>query len=144
MIGERIRLLRRKKRYSITELAKRAGVSKSYLSYIERDVQKNPSLQFITKIAETLDTSVEFLLGKEEKSTAYSDDMLDNEWTTLLQKAVDEGLSKEDFREFQNFVRFRNWQNQQEDRMKSSTKSGGNHDTEQNNESRSRMDKAVD
>ncbi|MEH7380021.1 helix-turn-helix domain-containing protein [Bacillus sp. JJ1533] len=129
MIGERIRILRRKKRFSITELAKRAGVSKSYLSYIERDVQKNPSLQFITKIAGTLDTSVEYLLGKEEKSTYYSDDMLDKEWTALLQIAIDEGLSKEDFREFQNFVQFRNWQNQQEDSMKSSTKIGGKHDT---------------
>lgn len=119
MIGERIKSLRRKKQYSITELAKRAGVSKSYLSYIERDVQKNPSLQFLTKIAGTLDTSMEFLLGEEEKSGSLSEDMLDNEWTTLLQKAIDEGLSKEDFREFQNFVRYRNWQNEQEDKMKS-------------------------
>lgn len=120
MIGERIRKLRRKKRYSITELAKRAGVSKSYLSYIERDVQKNPSLQFLTKIAETLDTSMEYLLGNEEKSTSFPADidMLDKEWTTLLQKAIEEGLSKEDFREFQNFVRFRNWQNEQGDKMK--------------------------
>ncbi|MEH7224589.1 helix-turn-helix domain-containing protein [Bacillus sp. JJ1566] len=128
MIGERIRILRGKKRYSITELAKRAGVSKSYLSYIERDVQKNPSLQFLTKIAETLDTSIEYLLGEEEKRPYYFEDKLDKEWTKLLQKAIDQGLSKNDFHEFQNFVRFRNWQNEQDDKSKSSIKSGENHD----------------
>ncbi|WP_010678092.1 helix-turn-helix domain-containing protein [Bacillus timonensis] len=128
MIGERIKSLRRKKRYSITELAKRAGVSKSYLSYIERDVQKNPSLQFLTKIAETLDTSMEYLLGDEEKCTTFTKDMLDKEWTVLLQKAIDDGLSKEDFREFQNFVRFRNWQNEQDDKVKNFPKDGGFHD----------------
>ncbi|MEH7384942.1 helix-turn-helix domain-containing protein [Bacillus sp. JJ1521] len=114
MIGERIKSLRRKKRYSITELAKRAGVSKSYLSYIERDVQKNPSLQFLTKIAETLDTSIEYLLGEVDGNPNKRDELFDKEWSTLLQKAIDDGLSKEDFREFQNFVRFRNWQNENE------------------------------
>lgn len=123
MIGERIKSLRRKKRYSITELAKRAGVSKSYLSYLERDVQKNPSLQFLTKIAETLDTSIEYLLG-EDKRPVKPKEQLDNEWTLLLQKAIGEGLSKEDFREFQNFVRFRNWQNEQEDKT-ANFKDGG-------------------
>ncbi|MDQ0858415.1 transcriptional regulator with XRE-family HTH domain [Bacillus sp. V2I10] len=43
MIGERIKYLRQQKGYSLAELA---GVFKSYLSYIERDIQKNPSMQF--------------------------------------------------------------------------------------------------
>ena len=44
MIGERIKQLRLEKGYSITELAEVSGVSKSYLSYIERNLQTNPSL----------------------------------------------------------------------------------------------------
>ncbi|MCH1624904.1 helix-turn-helix domain-containing protein [Fredinandcohnia quinoae] len=114
MIGERIKLLRRKKKYSITELAKRAGVSKSYLSYIERDVQNNPSLQFLSKIAVTLDTTIEYLLGGEMNSKR-TDELLDGEWTTLLQKAIDEGMSKADFKEYQDYIKFRNWRNAKEE-----------------------------
>lgn len=110
MIGSRIKELRKQKRLTITELAKRAGVSKSYLSYIERDVQKNPSLQFLTKISKPLDTSIEYLLG-EEKTDTITNEILDKEWTKLLMKAIDDGLNKEDFREIQNFIKFRNWKN---------------------------------
>ncbi|MCC3356753.1 helix-turn-helix domain-containing protein [Bacillus sp. REN16] len=110
MIGSRIKELRRQKSLTITELAKRAGVSKSYLSYIERDVQKNPSLQFLTKISKPLETNIEFLLGKE-KPDPNTNGLLDLEWTRLLKNAIDDGLSKEDFREFQNFIKFRNWKN---------------------------------
>ncbi|RFB10572.1 helix-turn-helix domain-containing protein [Bacillus sp. HNG] len=110
MIGSRIKDLRKQKRLTITELAKRAGVSKSYLSYIERDVQKNPSLQFLTKISKPLDTSIEYLLG-EEKTDTITNEILDKEWTKLLMNAIDDGLSKEDFREIQNFIKFRNWKN---------------------------------
>lgn len=110
MIGSRIKELRKQKRLTITELAKRAGVSKSYLSYIERDVQKNPSLQFLTKISKPLDTSIEYLLG-EEKNDITTNEILDKEWTKLLMNAIDDGLSKEDFQEFQNFIKFKNWKN---------------------------------
>ncbi|MEK5441862.1 helix-turn-helix domain-containing protein [Fredinandcohnia sp. FSL W7-1320] len=110
MIGSRIKELRRQKSLTITELAKRAGVSKSYLSYIERDVQKNPSIQFLTKISKPLDTNIEFLLG-EERTIPHSNEPLDQEWTKLLKNAIDDGLSKEDFREFQNYIKFSNWKN---------------------------------
>jgi len=121
MIGSRIKDLRKQRKLSITELAKRAGVSKSYLSYIERDVQKNPSLQFLSKIATTLDTSIEYLLGEDQDNQ----DELDGEWTKLLQQAIDDGLSKEDFREFQQFIQFRNWQNGQEELNDTSTNHNG-------------------
>lgn len=111
MIGERIRNLREKKGLSMTELARRAGVSKSYLSYIERNVQKNPSLQFLSKIALTLDTTIEFILGED---TTDASEVLDQEWAFLLQQAIDEGLSKEDFEEFQEFLRFRKWKIEQD------------------------------
>lgn len=122
MIGSRIKELRNQKKLSITELARRAEVSKSYLSYIERDVQKNPSLKFLSKIAATLDTSIEFLLGEEQED---QHDVLDGEWTSLLQKAISEGLSKDDFREFQQFIQFRNWQNEQEETSDISTTHNG-------------------
>ncbi|WP_188454456.1 helix-turn-helix domain-containing protein [Virgibacillus oceani] len=109
MIGERLRKLRQERGYSLSELAERAGVSKSYLSYLERDVKNNPSLQFISKIADTLNVSVEYLLadeqknGKEEKFQG-----LDQEWVDLIKK-LNEEMSKADLEEFRDFLAFKNW-----------------------------------
>lgn len=105
MIGERIKNTREKKGFSLTELAKRADVSKSYLSYIEREVKINPSLQFLSKLANSLDTSVEYLLGEVSKDKGT----IDEEWKVLLTKAIEDGMSKEDFSEFRNFITFKNW-----------------------------------
>lgn len=109
MIGERIKKLREKKGYSITELANLAAVSKSYLSYIERNLQNNPSLQFLTKVAAPLDTSIEYLLGNPNE-----EERLDEEWRELIQNGIEEGMSKEDFRDFKDFVRFKKWKRSKE------------------------------
>ncbi|SFK17532.1 DNA-binding transcriptional regulator, XRE-family HTH domain [Halobacillus dabanensis] len=61
-IGEKIRMLRMEKDFSVNEFAKKSGVSKSYISNIERGVQKNPSLIVMGKLAKTLDISLEELL----------------------------------------------------------------------------------
>jgi len=77
MIGDRIRYLRIKKGYSITKLAKEAGVSKSYLSNLDRGLQNNPSLQFLEKIVSQLDSSVDYLIGdhiEEEIAISKHDD----------------------------------------------------------------------
>ncbi|MDQ0231957.1 helix-turn-helix domain-containing protein [Metabacillus malikii] len=93
MVGENIKQLRKTMGYSISELAELAGVSKSYLSYIERDVQKNPSLQFLSKIASTLETEVEVLLGTRKSQATLT---LDKEWLALLNRAIDAGLTKDE------------------------------------------------
>lgn len=110
-VGKRIREIRRSKGFSLSELAEMAGVSKSYLSYIERNVQKNPSLQFLTKISETLKIEVNELLQPEE---AVQD--LDEEWKSLIEKAVQDGLSKEEFETFQDYMKFIKWKEAQEGR----------------------------
>ncbi|WP_243290536.1 helix-turn-helix domain-containing protein [Bacillus sp. FJAT-47783] len=107
MIGERIKKLRQNKGYSITEMAELAGVSKSYLSYIERNLQNNPSLQFLSKLAAPLDTSIEYLLGNEETRTEASiEEFLDEEWREMIENAINEGMSKEDFQHFRDYIRF--------------------------------------
>ncbi|WP_191565571.1 XRE family transcriptional regulator [Metabacillus idriensis] len=106
MVGDRLRELRQEKGYSISELAELAGVSKSYLSYIERDIQKNPSLQFLQKISFTLDVDLEYLLGTEK---SVSEVTIDEEWKALLNKAIEDGLSKEDFKDFQEYMKFKKW-----------------------------------
>lgn len=111
MVGDRIKRLRQHKGYSITELAEMAGVSKSYLSYIERNLQNNPSLQFLVKIAAPLETSVEYIIGQsiDAKKAEPGVDILDEEWKSIIQKAINDGMSKDDFREYRDFLRFRHW-----------------------------------
>ncbi|MBS2969629.1 helix-turn-helix domain-containing protein [Metabacillus sp. KIGAM252] len=111
-VGKRIREIRRQKGLSLSELAELAGVSKSYLSYIERNVQKNPSLQFLSKISDTLDIEVNVLLGSEHDPKSQ----LDEEWKTLIEKAVKEGMSKEEFETFQDYIKFTKWKESQEGR----------------------------
>ncbi|MDQ6423279.1 helix-turn-helix domain-containing protein [Paenibacillus sp. LHD-117] len=112
MIGERIKSLREKKGYSITKLADLAGVSKSYLSYIERNVQNNPSLQVLAKIAYHLDTNIEYLLGEELSPKVWVEDVLDDEWHSILRDAVDEGMSSGDFRVLKDLVRSHKWKDE--------------------------------
>lgn len=109
MIGERIKSLREKKGYSITKLADLAGVSKSYLSYIERNMQNNPSLQVMAKIAAPLDSNIEYLLGEEHLPKIHEDEMLDEEWRLIIKNAVDEGMSKGDFQALKDLIRSNIW-----------------------------------
>lgn len=104
LIGEKIKQLRTEKKMSISELAERAGVAKSYLSSIERNLQTNPSIQFIEKISTVLGTTVNDLL-REEKISGPED--LDNEWLKIVQEAMESGVSKEQFKEYLEFNKWR-------------------------------------
>ncbi|WP_082232882.1 helix-turn-helix domain-containing protein [Halobacillus massiliensis] len=108
MIGDRINKIRRAKGLSMSELASRAGFAKSYISSIERGNQKNPSIHFIEEIVKALEVSVNELLQGQE------DQKLDQEWTRLVQEAVDLGLTKQQFREFMEFTSWRNTQEKEE------------------------------
>ncbi len=91
---------------SISELAERAGVAKSYLSSIERNLQSNPSIQFIEKISEVLGVTVNELLNDEtNQSVEY--ETLDNEWLDIVREAMDSGVTKEQFREYLEFNKWR-------------------------------------
>ena len=117
MIGERIKRLREEKGYSITELANCANVSKSYLSYIERNLNRNPSIQFLIKVAKPLDVTIEYLLtgidAEDKKDELFGKELMDNEWRILIEKAIQDGLKKDDFREYLNFIKFINWKKEQ-------------------------------
>lgn len=121
MIGERIKSLREKKGYSITKLADLAGVSKSYLSYIERNMQNNPSLQVMAKIAAPLDSNIEYLLGEEHLPKLNHEELLDEEWRSIIKDAVDEGMSKGDFQALKDLIRSNMWK---ENRLEVNPQSG--------------------
>ncbi|WP_169086948.1 helix-turn-helix domain-containing protein [Paenibacillus sp. PL91] len=106
MIGERIQMLRKRKGLSLTELSQRAGVAKSYLSSIERGLQQNPSIQFLEKVGAVLNVTVEEFLNNDEK-TDRTPDHLDNEWADLVREAMASGVSKDQFKEFLEFNKWK-------------------------------------
>jgi len=63
-VGERIKLLRQKKKMTLRELSEKVGISISFLSDIENN-RSNPSLERLKEIAKALDTSVSYLLGED-------------------------------------------------------------------------------
>jgi len=109
MIGERIQMLRKKKNLSLSELSEKAAVAKSYLSSIERGIQRNPSIQFLEKVGAVLGITVEEILHSEEVPDDSAKNSLDAEWTRLIKEAMESGVSIEQFREF---LEFNKWKNQ--------------------------------
>lgn len=107
IVGEKIKRLRIRKKYSITELSEKANVSKSYLSYIERGIQENPSVQVLSRLARTLDTTVEYLMGNETQPNK-EEITFDSEWVLLIEEAIRSGVSKDDFSYYLDFIKFRN------------------------------------
>ncbi|WGD93522.1 HTH-type transcriptional regulator SlrR [Bacillus subtilis] len=101
MIGRIIRLYRKSKGYSINQLAVESGVSKSYLSKIERGVHTNPSVQFLKKVSATLEVELTELFDAEtmmyEKITGGEE-----EWRVHLVQAVQAGMEKEELFTFTN------------------------------------------
>lgn len=109
-MGQRIHQLRLEKGLSLSELADRADVAKSYLSNVERNIQSNPSIQFIEKIAEALQVSIHTLLYGEAPDA--EEEPLDADWFRLVQEAMASGVSK---REFKEFLEYQKWKLEQKD-----------------------------
>ncbi|WP_409252226.1 helix-turn-helix domain-containing protein [Bacillus sp. SCS-153A] len=94
MVGVKIKSIRENKGITINELAQKAAISKSYISSIERDIQKNPSIKVLEKIAAALEVPLDMLLDHN------STDILEKGWVQLLKEAIGQGLTKEEFIHF--------------------------------------------
>jgi transcriptional regulator with XRE-family HTH domain len=66
ILGEKIRRLRKQKRYSLDKLAELSDSSKSYIWELENKTPPRPSAEKLTKIANQLDTTIEYLLDQDE------------------------------------------------------------------------------
>lgn len=97
MLGTRIKEHRQEQQLSLSELAARAEVAKSYLSSIERNVKTNPSIQFLQKISDELNVSILQLLYGET----------DQEWIELARAAQQAGISKQWLRDYIEFQKWR-------------------------------------
>lgn len=111
MVQNKIKSLRLQKGYSINELSEKSGVSKSYLSYMERGIQTNPSLQVLSKLAKTLGTSVDDLLEGTHSNPISQNKEIDEEWIQLFNEVIRHGITKEDFALYLDFIKFKKSKN---------------------------------
>lgn len=102
VVGDRVKKLRKEKKISLTELAEQAGVAKSYLSSLERNLQSNPSIQFLEKIATVFGVSIDYFIV-DNPDTAQ----LDSDWINLVKEAMDSGVTKDQFREYLEFNKWK-------------------------------------
>ncbi|WP_406944835.1 helix-turn-helix domain-containing protein [Halobacillus sp. SY10] len=113
MIGDNIQNLRKKRGMSLTVLAEYADISKSYLSNIERNLNKNPSVHMIGKIASVLEVSPIELLGLKQENE------IEPEWLEFIYELKKCGVEKERIKEYKLLIDFINWQHEvQNDHIK--------------------------
>jgi XRE family transcriptional regulator, master regulator for biofilm formation len=107
MIGKNIYDIRKRKGLTLSELAERANISKSYLSNIERSLNKNPSINVLEKVANVLGVDLEALLI----GTTLEKERPDQEVIELASELMEIGLVKEHMNEFKSFIEFMKWKN---------------------------------
>jgi XRE family transcriptional regulator, master regulator for biofilm formation len=105
MIGKNIYDIRKRKGFTLSELAERANISKSYLSNIERSLNKNPSINVLEKVATVLGVDLEALLI----GTTLEKERPDQEVIELASELMEIGLAKENISEFKSFIEFMKW-----------------------------------
>jgi XRE family transcriptional regulator, master regulator for biofilm formation len=108
MIGKNIYEIRKRRGLTLTELAERAGIAKSYLSNIERNLNKNPSINVIEKISSVLDVDLKELLGSGSNEI---ETQLDSEWVEFVRELRDSGVEKDQIQEYKMLLDFIKWQN---------------------------------
>lgn len=72
-LSDRLHLLRRDMKWDQSELAERSGVSRGYISEIERGVKQNVGVEVVFALAEALGVSVAYLLGVSDSPLGESD-----------------------------------------------------------------------
>ncbi|WHY61122.1 helix-turn-helix domain-containing protein [Cytobacillus firmus] len=113
MIGKNIYEIRKRRGLTLTELADRAGIAKSYLSNIERNLNKNPSVNVMEKLALVLDVELKELLNTE-KPNEIQNDPLDKEWVEFVNELKLSGIDKDQIQEYKTLLEFIKWQNKQD------------------------------
>ena len=69
-IGERIRQARESKQLSLGDVAQRVGITKQALSYMENNHTTFRTAYHLYHLSQILETSMETLLGVEERACA--------------------------------------------------------------------------
>lgn len=85
--GERLRLLRRSKKWTQKDLAARLGITKSVISAYETSL-RYPSYDILIRIAAIFKVSTDYLLGVE-KENSFNTSGLSPENEQLIRQLID-------------------------------------------------------
>ena len=95
-IGNKISALRKKKGYTLDELAELAHSSKSYIWELENKDPPRPSAEKLAKIAKALDVTMDYFVGDEVTEEDATDQMfyrkyrqMDPEIKEKIRKMID-------------------------------------------------------
>ncbi len=80
--GKKIFELRKTKKISQSELAKRLNTSNSVIGRYERD-EMTPSIEAAKKIAKILDTTVGYLLGETQEINIFKNPVMLRRWNDI-------------------------------------------------------------
>lgn len=104
MIGYNISQIRKEKGLTLSELADKAEISKSYLSNIERNLNDNPSIQVLVKISQVLNVDIRTLVDIDS-----SDKVIDPEWIDFIMELRRLGIEKDTIQELKPLIEFMLW-----------------------------------
>lgn len=88
MLGDNIRNIRKSKKMSINKLSKLSGISLGYLSDLENNNAKNPTMDKLQAIAGVLEVPLSELLTTEEKLYLATDSL--NKINELCKEGLEE------------------------------------------------------
>tara|TARA_R110002072_G_scaffold5527_1_gene35276 strand:- start:1986 stop:2306 length:321 start_codon:yes stop_codon:yes gene_type:complete len=86
-LGDKIKQLRTSKGLTLEELGNLSGSSKSYIWELENRTPPRPSAEKLTKVANTLEVTLDYLLGNEVNVEDAQDKMFYREFQKLDPKA---------------------------------------------------------
>lgn len=81
--GVRLKELRESRHLSQNEAAKRLGVTRSTISAYERNI-KTPSAGILVKMARLYNSSLDYMMGFEDRTHLYLDDLTASQQQTVL------------------------------------------------------------
>jgi transcriptional regulator with XRE-family HTH domain len=86
-LREKLKELRKKKGYSLDELARLSGASKSYLWELENRDERKPSAEKLIDIARVLDTTTDYLV---DDNAAFDDNQVKEAFFRKFNKLDDD------------------------------------------------------
>ncbi|MFC4388709.1 helix-turn-helix domain-containing protein [Gracilibacillus marinus] len=111
MIGTNIKKIRKNKGLSLTVLAEKANISKSYLSNLERNLNGNPSIQVVEKLAEVLQVKVTMLLSENCEPLIHEE-----EWIDFVKELKTLGLNRYNLDDYKIIFEFIRWKKSEEEK----------------------------
>lgn len=109
MIGNNLSKIRKERGYSLSELSELTNISKSYLSNIERSINKNPSIEVLQKISTVLQIDIITLISPIHTLDNY---VIEPEWMDFLNELKDLGVEKDHLKQYQQLIEFIRWKNE--------------------------------